>query len=929
MNPSPRGRVRLLGHSLALAVAVAAVACGQSEPGGSTSAKSYLEAGDLRSAEIALLNHLKAYPESAPGHWLMARLRLRQGDPAAAETDFRRALRFGSTPAEIFPELAEAMLAQEKYNALIGELANKKLGDPGADAALQTAVGNAHARQNMTEPAELAVRAALQHVADFQPARVLQARLMAGRGELAQATALIDEVISKGPATEAAWTLKADLLVQAKAADADIVDAYAKAAKLGPNAVHPQTMLMSIHMRKRDFDAAATQLKAMLSGLPRHPNTGYFDAYLAHELGDHVRARAVMQNLLAGAPDNATFLLLAGRNELALGSTQAAQGIFEKVVLAAPDSAQARRLYAQTLLANGFAEKALDALRPALRGQDLQVESFALAARIYQALGDPRGAEEAYAKAARIDAGHPMVRVAQALTLLGKGQHDAGLAQLQQVAASDAGSDADFALIRNALRLKRPELAQKAIDRLETKLPGASMPNVLRGEAALVANDPVAARGFFETALKTQGDLLAAVDHLARLDEKENKPEAAAARYLALVKRSPNNAAAWLALAGLRTRMQASSADVVALLNEAVKADPGYAPAHRALIEHHLRARQTRDALLAAQRATTALPNDDALLMLLGDAQFAEQDHGQAISSFRRLVSLRPRSAEAYARLADAQSAKGDLAGASESLAQALRLAPDWLPLQEAAFALAMRDGRTKDAVRIARTVQSKVPEQALGYRLEGDAEAAQQQWAPAIGHFRKALTKQNPGNTAVRLHVALEARGDLAAAAQFATAWRAEHKSDARFVNHLAETALLSRDLPGAEELFAQVLQIEPGNASALNNLAYLALGRQDGKALAFAERAVAAEPNNPLILDTLATAYADAGQMQRAIETQRRALELAPGNGGLRLAMAKLYLRADSKERARQELNVLAQLGTKFSAQNEVAALLREANR
>lgn len=914
---------------LCCAALLTLIACGPTEPGSSKSAKSYLEAGDLRSAEISLASHLKAYPESAAGHWLMGRLRLRQGNPAAAEVDLRRAIKYGAAPAQVYPELTDALLAQEKYNALIDELANKKLGEPAADAAIQTAVANAYARQNLVEPAQRACTAALQLVPDFQPARVLQARLMAGRGETAEAMALLDAVLAKGPPSEPAWTLKGDLLVQAKAPEADIVEAYTKAAELGPNAVHPHTMLMSIFMRKRDFTAAAAQLNAMFSGLPQHPNTGYFDAYLAFETGNYLRAREVMLLLLGGAPDNETFLLLAGRAELALGSMQAAQGLFEKSVLASSTSVSARRLYAETLLANGFPDKAIDTLRPALRGSDIQVESLALAARIYQALGDRRGEEQAFASAVRADPAHPMVRVARALTQLGKGEHDAGLAQLEQVAQADSGTEADMALIRNALRLKRVDMAQKAIDRLQLKLPAAALPHLLRGETALAADDASAARRHFEVALEKQPDLQAAVDSLARLDEKEKNPDAAMARYRAQVKRSPKNAAAWLALAGLRARMQAPTAEVSGLLLDAVKSDPTHAPAHRALTEQYLRTGQTREALLAAQRATAALPGDGTLLSLLGEAQLAEQDYSQAIASFRRLVTLRPRSAEAYARLADAQTGKGDLAGAKDSLSQALRLAPDWSPLQEAAFALAMRDGRADDAMRIARRVQAKMPEQALGYRLEGDAEAAQQHWKLAVVQFRKALAKQGVGNTAVRLHVALQASGDAAAAAQFAAEWRARNKTDARFVNHLAETALLAGDLPGAEALFTQVLLIEPENASALNNLANLSLGRPGGKALALAERAAAAAPNSPLILDTLATAYADAGQLDRAIETQRRALDMSPGNGGLRLAMAKLYLRADSKERARQELSVLAQLGKQFSAHDEVAALMREATR
>ena len=92
------------------------------------------------------------------------------------------------------------------------------------------------------------------------------------------------------------------------------------------------------------------------------------------------------------------------------------------------------------------------------------------------------------------------------------------------------------------------------------------------------------------------------------------------------------------------------------------------------------------------------------------------------------------------------------------------------------------------------------------------------------------------------------------------------------------------------------------------------------------FAERAVALAPDQPALLDTLALAYADAQQMNKAIEWQVKAVALAPQTGGLRLNLAKLYLQADDKPRARTELDKLATLGPTFSAQDEVAQLLRK---
>ena len=148
-------------------------------------------------------------------------------------------------------------------------------------------------------------------------------------------------------------------------------------------------------------------------------------------------------------------------------------------------------------------------------------------------------------------------------------------------------------------------------------------------------------------------------------------------RYRAYIARRRTNFDARVALAALMTRMQAPSQEVTALLVDATKADPTNALIQEALIRRYLREGRQREALAEAQRAPGLLPSSIALLGLLGEAQRAEEDHGQAVQTLRRVVVARPRVAEALARPADAQARKGDVAGAKESLTQALRLAPE------------------------------------------------------------------------------------------------------------------------------------------------------------------------------------------------------------------------------------------------------------
>jgi tetratricopeptide (TPR) repeat protein len=84
----------------------------------------------------------------------------------------------------------------------------------------------------------------------------------------------------------------------------------------------------------------------------------------------------------------------------------------------------------------------------------------------------------------------------------------------------------------------------------------------------------------------------------------------------------------------------------------------------------------------------------------------------------------------------------------------------------------------------------------------------------------------------------------------------------------------------------YRKALEREPGHPEAANNLAWqLATSpdrtlRNPEEAIQLALRVVARDPRNPLVLDTLAAAYAAAGRSSEAVRTQSRALEALGAN-------------------------------------------------
>jgi len=93
---------------------------------------------------------------------------------------------------------------------------------------------------------------------------------------------------------------------------------------------------------------------------------------------------------------------------------------------------------------------------------------------------------------------------------------------------------------------------------------------------------------------------------------------------------------------------------------------------------------------------------------------------------------------------------------------------------------------------------------------------------------------------------------------------------------------------------------------------------------AIELARKAVASRPNNGAMVDTLAAALSAAGQHTEAIETQRRAISLEPNNPSRRVALARRLMADKQNDKARDELNTVAKLGTTYGGQGEVKELL-----
>ncbi|MCC6246864.1 MAG: tetratricopeptide repeat protein, partial [Rubrivivax sp.] len=224
-----------------------------------------------------------------------------------------------------------------------------------------------------------------------------------------------------------------------------------------------------------------------------------------------------------------------------------------------------------------------------------------------------------------------------------------------------------------------------------------------------------------------------------------------------------------------------------------------------------------------------------------------------------------------------------------------------------------------------ARELQKSNPKETSGFQLEGDVERQQRNWPAAIAAYRKAFTMARSTDLAIRLHQALFAGGQRAEAEKLVADWQREHPRDFGFSYYLGDMAMSRSDYAAGEKHYRAVLEVQPRNALALNNVAWLMAKQGKTGAVPLAEQANQILPNRPQLMDTLATALAAEGEIKRAVDVQKRAVQIERNDPNLRLNLARLHLKAGEKPQARAELEDLSRLGDKFAAQAEVAELLK----
>jgi len=888
------------------------------------SSKESLAKNDSKTAIIELKNALQANPNLGEARFLLGKALFDSGDAAGAEVELRKALDLKYASDQTIPLLARTLLASGQAKKLIDEFGATQLPDAGAQANLKTTLSQTYAFQGKRDLAQSELAAALAAKPDYAPAQLVAARLKASAGDIDGASAIVDSILAADARNPEALLL-AGVLRDVKNDPDGAIARYREAIAAKPDFLLAHSAIITTLFKQKKMDEAAAQIEALKKIAPKHPQTLFLEAQLDYQRNNLKAARETLQQLLKTLPNNPNILQLAGAVEFQSRAYTQAETYLNRALAQTPNLPLARRLLIATYLRSGQVPKAQEALRPILGKIDNDPAMLSLAGETFLQSGDADKAAAYFAKAAQLEPNSAALKTSVAIAHLAQGKSGA-LDELEDIADSDQGTGADLALIASHLRGGQLDKALKAIDALEKKQPNNPATFNLRARTQLAKKDVAGARQSFEKALAINPAYFPAAASLAALDLADKQPDQAKKRFDAVLAADPRNVQALLALAELRAKSGGSPNEIADLIAKAIKANPQDSAPRLALIRFHLQAKDNKKALTVANEAVAALPDSPELLDALGRTQQLAGETNQALATYGKLAGLQPASPLAEMRMAEIQMQAKNRQEAARHLQKALEIKPDLLEAQRAQILIAVDEQRTSDALAIARQIQQQRPNEAVGHALEGDIRLTLKAWPEAIAAYRRAIKLQPSSELAVRLHGILTASGDKAEAERWAATWNQAHPKDVGIRLYQGDLATARKDYGEAVRLYQIVLDIQPNNPLALNNLAWVLGQLKSPQALAYAEKANQLAPNQPPFMDTLGMLLADHGELPKAVDLLRKAHELAPQNAAIHLNLARVLIKSGQKDAARKELDALAKLGEKFPLQAEVARLLKE---
>lgn len=465
--------------------------------------------------------------------------------------------------------------------------------------------------------------------------------------------------------------------------------------------------------------------------------------------------------------------------------------------------------------------------------------------------GDNTGGRQLIADAQAEQPDNNAIRSLLARHYLTVGETTAAIDLLQQgLAKAPQEPGLRRLLIAAYLTAGKVDQALSSAQGFATTAPTSAEYAYLYGHVALFAKRYDVAATALQKALTLRADYPAAQMDLAQIDLIKQQPEAALARYKALLAKDGGNVAA---LKGFVTAQEMLIGRAAALAQmEALVFDASKSNAAQAVVaEYYMNNQRLADArrLLAPIVVNAEEPYP----------AYVKQMYADTAATLAMTV--------------------GDNAAARLAIVEGLNINARNPRLLTMLAKLEIQQQQPAEAEKIIAQLATVQPNSAVIADLRADLAAAGKQWDQAIAEYRQLWQNTRSDAVAAKLYRAVAANNP-GAAEEFLKEWRTTNAGSDQPYIFEALAAEKKNDNAAAIQAYQNAIEHNARNPASLNNLALLYQKTGDARALATAEQAYKLAPGNPIVLDTYGWLLVNNKQVEKGTALLEQAAALVPSS-------------------------------------------------
>lgn len=844
-----------------------------------------LAAGDTRGAQIELRNAVREDPNSAQAHFKLALAQQQQGDPVAAEKEFKAARDLGADRWQVILQLGQVYLTQNRFSDVLTEVPPE---GPTPEIAARNLILRAMAQVGNNDVA--AATATLAQAETAAPGNVdvlvTSARLAVALKDYPAAASKVDQALAVNPKQIDALLMKAQvLLAQDKRPEA--LEVLNQVVAEQPGSSSGRLERANQLMLSGDDKKAAEDVAAVLKDQPRNAAATYMNGVLLVRSGKYAEAQTELQKLGGAVQRFPRALYFEALSAANLGQNEAAIEFANRYVQRVPSDPDGVRLVARAELASQHPDRAVAVLEKAMGGSSKDPQMLDLLGRAYAAMGRGPQAIETFKRAVEAAPNDAAILTHLASTEMQVGDASGAAATLERsVGIAPEQPNAAEALVAAALSAGDMDKAQTALDRLRAQSGETEAVGILTGMLRLGKLDLDGGRLAFAETLKRYPESQPAKLNLAKALILQGRRQEGDTLLRELLAKNPAEVTTLNTAVQLLVQQQ-QFPQAVQLVEAARAAQPKNLGFTAMLSDLIVRSGDPRRAvaMLMAMRSTEELT--PPLLLALARAQDAAGLVDEAKASYRDVLKATPSDAEARRGQVELLIRNKELEPAKASLQEAVKLAPGNISLMTALVQIEYAISGPEGANKVADQLRADTTNLPASTVLKGDLLMSQRRFGEAAQAFA-AEAKLNPTEPLVlRTANAMASAGQDDQAAAVVRAWLQDHPTDADSAQVLSLFDVKARRLDDAERNLGIVLASRPSNPIALNNLAWVYQQKNDPRARITAQRAYLQAPT-PESGDTLGWIMVTGGDAKAGLPLLTQAAAQRPAEPTIQYHLA-----------------------------------------